>query len=355
MSEKILIVDDEAINRELLCQIFSDQYEVIQAEEGKEAIRAIQQHQKDLVVILLDLIMPKVNGYQVLQVLNASNLIKNIPVILITANTDMKIALACYSLGAADIINKPFVAQIVKHRITNTIEQYKDKKKLKELLMQSNQKLSKQEQQLTHFYDNLIDTVSNLLEFRNVNTSKHVSRVRSMTGIMAQTYRKLYPEDGLSKQQMETIVRTSTLHDIGKISIPDSILMKPGRLTDREWEVMKSHTTRGCEILSTLENFRESDQYTTAYDIVRHHHERYDGRGYPDSLKGDDIPLSAQLVSVVDVYDALVTERVYKKAYSKEKAYDMIMKGECGAFSEKMMLCLEHARKVIELYSDTHQ
>ncbi len=355
MSMKILIVDDEAINRELLCQIFEDKYEIIQAEEGKEAIGAIQQHQKDLVVILLDLMMPKVNGYQVLQVLNTSNLIKEIPVILITANTDMKIALACYSLGAADIINKPFVAQIVKQRVTNTIEQYQDKKKLKDLLKQSNQKLSKQEQQLKHFYDSLMDTISNLVEFRDISTSKHVNRVRGMTQIMAQTYRKLYPEDGLTEQQLDTIVRTSTLHDIGKIAIPDSILLKPGKLTDKEWEVMKSHTTRGCEILSTMENIHGSDQYTTAYEIIRYHHERYDGEGYPDNLKGEDIPLSAQLVSVVDVYDALVTERVYKKAYSKEQAYNMIMKGECGAFSEKMMLCLEHAKNVIELYSDTHR
>lgn len=355
MRKKILIVDDEAINRELLRQMFENEYDIVMAQDGTEAIQLITRYQTELAVVLLDLMMPKVNGYQVLQVLNSSSLINKIPVVLVTANTDIKIALSCYALGVADVVNKPFVAQIVRRRVINIIEMYEDRDTLKGLLEQSNTKLSEQSNRLKKFYENLLEAVSNLVEFRNMESGMHIKRVKGITRIMAFAYQHLYPDEGITEQQMEIIVRASVLHDIGKLSIPDAILLKPGKLNADEWEVMKSHTTKGCEILTTLENVQTSEQYQTAYDIIRHHHERYDGRGYPDGLKGDEIPLAAQIVSVVDVYDALVSERVYKKAYSKEKAYEMIMEGECGAFSEKMLNCLKYARKVIELFSDTHQ
>lgn len=355
MRGKILIVDDEELNRELLKQIFENEYEVITAKDGKEAILAINRHMNELTIVLLDLIMPVVNGYQVLQVLSANKILDKIPVILITANTDLQVALTCYSLGAVDIINKPFTAQIIRRRIINTIEMYQNKEKLERLLQNSNQKLTEKERQLEDFYDNLIDAISNIVEFRDLESGMHVKRVKGLTRILAQSYMQLYPEDGLTTEHMHTIVRASALHDIGKISIPDNILLKPGRLTDDEREIMKSHTTKGCEILTLLENVQDSDQFKASYEICRHHHERYDGGGYPDGLVGDDIPLSAQLVAIVDVYDALVSERVYKKAYSKEEAYDMIVQGECGVFSPKVLHCFEYARKVIELFSDTNQ
>ncbi len=355
MRKKILIVDDEAVNRELLKQIFEESYDIVLAEDGKKAIQAINQYQNELVIILLDLMMPNVNGYQVLQVLNANGMTQKIPVVLITANTDMKIALSCYSLGVADIVNKPFVTQIIRQRILNIIQMYQDKAQLQQLLKQSKEKLSEREHQLEQFYDHLMDAISNLVEFRDTSSGMHVKRVRGLTQILARTYQTLYPNDGLTDENLFVIVRTSALHDIGKIAIPDSILLKPGRLDENEWEIMKSHTTRGCEILTMLENVQDSEQYKTAYEIVRHHHERYDGKGYPDGLVGDDIPLSAQIVSIVDVYDALVSERIYKKAYGKEKAFEMIKEGECGAFSDKMLQCFEHSRKVIELFSETHQ
>jgi len=355
MRDKILIVDDEELNRELLKQIFENDYEIIMAKDGKEAILAINQHMNDLAIVLLDLVMPVVNGYQVLQVLSTNKIINKIPVILITANTDMQVALNCYSLGAVDIINKPFTAQIIRRRIINTIEMYQNKEQLERLLHNSNQKLSEKEQQLEDFNDNLVEAVSNIVEFRDLESGMHVKRVKGLTQIMAQAYMQLYPEDGLTSEEILTIVRASALHDIGKIAVPDNILLKPGRLTDDEREIMKSHTTKGCEILTRLENVQDSIQYKAAYDICRYHHERYDGGGYPDGLKGDEIPLSAQLVSVVDVYDALVSERVYKKAFTKEEAYEMIIDGKCGVFSPKMLHCLEYARKVIELFSDTNQ
>lgn len=349
------MVDDEAINRELLRQIFESEYDIVMAEEGKEAISLVGQYQNELAVVLLDLMMPKLNGYQVLQVLNYSNIIKKIPVILITSNTNTEIALSCYSLGVADVINKPFVAQIVRQRVLNIIGMYQDRETLKNLLDQSNHTVQEQQEQLHKFYDNLMESISNLVEFRNLESGMHIKRVKGLTQILIKVYQQMYPEEGLTEEQMSIIVRTSALHDIGKLAIPDSILLKPGKLTENEWEVMKSHTTRGCEILTMLENVQDSDQYRTAYDIIRHHHERYDGRGYPDGLKGDEIPLAAQIVSIVDVYDALVSERIYKRAYDKEKAFQMILAGECGAFSDKILDCLKNTKKVIELYSDTHQ
>lgn len=354
MRKKILIVDDEAVNRELLKQIFEKDYDIIMEEDGRGAIEAVNKYQDELAIVLLDLMMPKVNGYQVLQVLHASNTTDNLPVILITANTDMKITLSCYSLGVADIINKPFVTQVVRQRILNTIQMYQDKARLKKLLEKSEEKLSEREHQLQQFYDNLMDAISNLVEFRDTDSGMHIKRVKGLTQIIGRTYQNLYPDDGLTDEELANIVRTSALHDIGKIAVPDAILLKPGRLTDDEWDIMRSHTTRGCDILTTLENVQDSEQYKTAYEIIRHHHERYDGKGYPDELRGDEIPLSAQLVAMADVYDALTSERIYKKAYSKEKAYQMIMKGECGVFSDKMLKCLEQARKVVELFSDTH-
>ncbi|MDE6759990.1 MAG: response regulator [Lachnospiraceae bacterium] len=355
MRNKILIVDDEELNRELLKQIFEEDYEIIMAENGKEAILAVDQHIKELAVVLLDLVMPVVDGYHVLQVLNTKGVLKKVPVILITANTDVQAALDCYSLGAVDIINKPFTAQIIHRRILNTIEMYQNKEKLEKLLRSSNRKLSEKEQQLEAFNDYLIEAVSDIVEFRDLESGMHIKRVKGLTQIMAQAYAKLYPEEGLTEEDIYMIVKASALHDIGKIAVPDNILLKPGRLTDEEFKIMQSHTTKGCEILSKLEEVQDSGQYQVSYDICRHHHERYDGRGYPDGLVGDDIPLSAQLVSVVDVYDALVSERVYKKAFSKDEAYDMIMNGKCGIFSPKMLKCFEEARKVIELFSDTHQ
>lgn len=355
MRNKILIVDDEELNRELLKQIFENDYEIITAKDGKEAIMAMNDHMKEIAIVLLDLVMPVVNGYQVLQVLSTKKILNRIPVILITANTDIQTALDCYALGAVDIINKPFTAQIIRRRIINIIELYQNKEKLEKMLKNSSQKLSEKEQQIQDFNDNLMEAVSNIVEFRDLESGMHIKRVKGLTQIMAQSYMQLYPEDGLTPEEVQNIVRASALHDIGKIAVPDNILLKPGRLTDDEREIMKSHTTKGCEILERLESVQDSSQYKAAYDICRHHHERYDGAGYPDALVGDEIPLSAQLVSVVDVYDALVSERVYKRAIDKDKAYEMIIGGECGIFSPKMLHCFQYARKVLELFSDTHQ
>lgn len=353
MRNKILIVDDEGLNRDILKQIFEESYEVITAEDGKIALDKFEKYRSEIAAVLLDLVMPNINGYQVLQILYAKKETERIPVMLITANTDIKVALSCYSIGAAEIIKKPFVAGIVRHRVLNSIEMYASRESLKQQLSASEQKRSENERQLEEFNSHFIDTISDIVEFRDMDSGEHIKRVKGLTNIMAVTYAKLYPESGLTPEKIDWITSASALHDVGKIAIPDHILLKTGKFTDAEWEVMKSHTTKGCDILEKLENVQDEEHFKVAYEIIRHHHERYDGKGYPDGLKGEEIPLSAELVSIVDVYDALTNERVYKKAYDKEKAYNMIVNGECGVFSPKIIKCFEYSRKVIELFAES--
>ncbi len=346
MKKSILIVDDSEMERDLLYQMFQNDYEVLVAKDGKEAIIQLNKNYKNIVIILLDLMMPVLNGYQVLQVLKASPVFKDIPVAMVTANADLSIETACYTMGAMSVIHKPFVAKVVRKQVDNIIEMYEHSLKLK---LTINEQLEK----LNTYYNTLTDVISNLVEFRDSGSGTHINRVKVMTKIMAESYMELFPETKLTKDDIDTIVRASAIHDIGKIFIPDSILLKPTALTEEERQVMMSHTTKGCEILQLLAGVQDHEQYQMTYEICRHHHERYDGNGYPDGLKGDEIPLSAQLVSIVDVYDALVSKRVYKQAYSKRESYRMIVEGECGVFSPKIMQCFKSSRQKIELFSDS--
>ena len=353
MRTAILIVDDEELSRELLKQMFEDEYSIYMAENGREAIDLIGKHADELAAILLDLVMPVLNGYQVLQVLNAKKITDRVPVALITAQADSQVEIACYSLGASCVISKPYVAQAVRQHVHNIISIHQKALDMETEIEEQKEQIQVQQQRLAAFNDTLVEAVSNIVEFRDVETGQHIKRVKGFTRIVAQAYMQLYPESGLTRQKIDTIVRASALHDIGKIAIPDSILLKPGRLTDEEREIMNSHTTKGCEILQLLENVQDSDQYIEAYNICRHHHERDDGKGYPDGLAGEEIPLSARLVSLVDVYDALVSERIYKKPFDKETAYNMIMEGKCGKFAPKLLECFKNCRQAVEAFSDS--
>lgn len=348
--KKILVVDDDSLSRELLRKIFEDEYEIIAAGDGQEAIYAIREHMEDLAVILLDLLMPVLNGYQVLQVLNAEKITDKIPVVLISSQTDVNTELSVYALGAASVISKPFVAELVKRNVNNIVSLRQSAAGMEEIIQNQSKKLDEQQQRLDNYNDHLLEALSNIVEFRDLESGTHIKRVKGLTRIVAQAYQKLYPEAGLTDHKIKIIVRSSITHDIGKIAIPDSILLKPGRLTEEERKIMMDHTKKGCEILNLLTDVQNQEQLSVSYDICRYHHERIDGRGYPDGLIGDEIPLSAQLVSIADVYDALVSERCYKKAYDRETAYQMIMDGECGAFSEKVLKCLEESRSEIESF-----
>lgn len=295
-----MIVDDVDINREILCEIFRE-CNTLQAENGRQAIDMIASKPDEISVVLLDVVMPVMDGMAVLEEMKKRKWINNIPVLLITGEATTQIERKAYQMGASDIIRKPFDAFIVKQRTKNVIELYYNKRHLEEMVELQTKVLRKQAEELRKMNDRIIDTMSNVVEFRNLESGDHVKRVKTFTNILAKHVAKAYPEYNLDEQEISMITSASALHDVGKIAISDTILLKPGRLTKEEFEIMKSHTTRGCEIINMMEDFQKGEYGKVSYEICRHHHERYDGRGYPDGLKGENIPISAQIVSVADV------------------------------------------------------
>lgn len=247
-------------------------------------------------------------------------------------------------MGAIDVIRKPFLVHFLQCRIQNVIELFRHRNKLEEVVAEQVKKLS-------HMNQAMVETLATVIEFRDCETGEHVKNISGLTGILMKKVSELYPEYFLPDKEIDKISTSAILHDVGKISIPDRILNKPGRLTKEEFETMKQHTVRGCDILKKIPHIMDKGLYHYSYDICRHHHERWDGGGYPDGLSGDDISIWAQVVSVVDVYDALTSERVYKKAFSHEKAVEMIQNGECGIFNPKVLAafqeCMDEVRQKV--------
>ncbi|MCR5671079.1 MAG: response regulator [Butyrivibrio sp.] len=352
----ILVVDDNEINRGILGEIFKDKYNILEAGNGVEAIKIMQEKKDEIATILLDIVMPEMDGYAVLEEMNKmDNLNESIPVLMITADTSTEAERTSYQKGAADVIHKPFDPVIVDRRVSRTIELYDHKNNLENqvddqtrVLKKQFLYLKKQEERLRNSNEKVIDTIATIVEFRNMESGYHLKRIKGFVRILALTAMNNYPEIGLTPHMIDVITQASAMHDIGKISVPDSILLKPGRLTNEEFEVMKSHTTRGCEVIEMLKDIQDKEYYDMCLDICRHHHERYDGRGYPDGLKGEQNSIGAQLTAIADVYDALVSDRVYKSAYPVDRAYEMIKNGECGVFSDKILACFEFARPDME-------
>lgn len=358
MRRKILIVDDTDMNRDLLSEVFEKDYEILEATNGDDALDILNKEKENIAVVLLDLVMPTTNGQEVLSVMNRSGMLDDIPVIIVSSDQSTASEKECLKNGAYDFIHKPFDDLIVKTRVTNAINQYWYKRGLEEkvanqfeeindkneLLKKQNNILKKQSEKLKKNNASIIDVLGNVVESRSMESGKHVQRVKYYTKIMAEEMMKRFPKYGLTKMMVEIITDASALHDIGKIAIPDHILLKPGRLTDDEFEEMKSHTTRGCELFEQIKGIWDSRYNKVSYEICRYHHERYDGRGYPEGLSGDEIPISAQIVSVADVYDALTHKRCYKDAFPQEVAFEMIVNGECGTFSPELMECFVNVK-----------
>ena len=342
--QQILIVDDEEINRVILKGLFQDEYAVIEATNGQEAIAQLES-ENDFILVLLDIVMPVMNGFGVLQYMKEHDLLEQTPVILITGETVIDSEDQAYSFGVADVMHKPFYPHIVKRRAKNIIELYQNKHYMQERLKEQEEAIRKQEKQIRESNEFMIDALSSVVEFRSLETGEHTRRIKFFTRIMLKYLMKYFPKYGITPAQVDEIARASALHDIGKIGIPDAILLKPGRLTPEEFEIMKTHTTIGCDILDKFRDKQTGDFFRYCYEICRHHHERWDGNGYPDHLVGDDIPISAQIVAVADVYDALVSPRVYKSMYANNIAYDMIMNGECGQFSPDVLECFALAKE----------
>ncbi|MDE6435715.1 MAG: response regulator [Lachnospiraceae bacterium] len=342
--QKILIVDDEEVNRTLLEVMFQEEYDIIQACNGKEAIEQIEKND-DIVLILLDVIMPVMDGFGVLEYMKSEELNAHVPVILITSETIRDSEDKAYSYGVADVIHKPFYPDIVKRRAGNIIELYQSRHQMEIRLKEQEEQLHAQHKKIQENNEFMIDALSSVVEFRSSETGEHIRRIKYFTRILLKYLNKYFPEYGLTKVQVDEIARASALHDIGKIGIPDAILLKPARLTTEEFEVMKTHTTIGCDILERFRERQTDEFYKYCYEICRWHHERWDGNGYPDHLEGDEIPISAQIVSIADVYDALISERVYKSVYSNSEAYKMILGGECGQFSPDVLECFQLAKE----------
>lgn len=338
--QRILIVDDSEMNRAILADMLGEGYEILEAENGLEAVEYLKKLTTNIDLLLLDIMMPMMDVFEVLAVMNKYHMISDIPVIMISAERASSYVERAYEMGVTDYISRPFNALVVQKRVENTLMLYAKQKRL--VHMVADQIYEKEKNN-----DMMINILSHIVEFRNGESGLHILHIHTMTEILLRHLCSKTDRYGLTGEDIARISTASALHDVGKISVSDSILNKPGRLTEEEFQIMKTHSVIGAQMLSQLPVYGDEPFIRTAYEICRWHHERYDGTGYPDGLKGDEIPISAQIVSLADVYDALTSERCYKKAFSHEKAMEMILNGACGAFSPLLLECLEEVQEVI--------
>lgn len=330
---QLLVVDDSEMNREILKEILGKEYRILEACDGEEALKMLEQYGPEISLVLLDIIMPKMDGFEVLAYMNRDKWIEDIPVIMISSEGSESYIRRAYELGASDYISRPFDAKVVYQRVINMIKLYAKQRRLIHLVTDQIYEKEKNNRMMTGI-------LSQIVEFRNGESGLHVLHINILTQLLLEKLMRKSENYDLSWSQQHIIATASALHDIGKIGIDEKILNKPGKLTKEEFEAMKQHTIIGARMLDRLEMYHDEEMMKYAYEICRWHHERYDGKGYPDGLKGEEIPISAQVVSLADVYDALVSDRVYKKAYSHEKAMEMILNGECGMFNPLLLECL---------------
>ena len=331
------------MNRSILADMLGEEYEILEAENGVEAVSALQKHRMEIDLVLLDIVMPEMDGFEVLTVMNRNNWIEDVPVIMISAETAPAHVERAYNLGVTDFITRPFNALVVHRRVVNTTLLYAKQKKL--VSMVADQIYEKERQNTL-----MIDILSHIVEFRNGESGQHVLHIRTLTELFLQRLSLKTDRYQLTPVDINLICIASALHDVGKIGIASEVLNKPGRLTNEEFAIMKTHTTIGSDMMDAAPVHGSEPLIRVARDICRWHHERWDGRGYPDGLKGDDIPISAQIVALADVYDALTSPRVYKPAFPHEKAVDMILNGECGCFNPLLLEILQEAAAQLPEY-----
>lgn len=331
--QQILIVDDSQINCEILAEILKDEYRILEAANGEECINLLKQYGTGIALLLLDINMPVMDGFEVLALMNRKHWIEDIPVIIISSENSASYVRRAYEMGASDYISRPFDVQVVHQRVSNTIKLYAKQRRLISLVTDQIREKEKNNQMM-------ISILSQIVEFRNSESGSHVLHINIITGMLLERLMQKTDQYHLQWSDQFLITTASALHDIGKIGIDEKILNKPGKLTKEEFEIMKTHTLIGASMLKSIEMYQNEKLLQVAYQICRWHHERYDEKGYPDGLKGEEIPISAQVVAIADVYDALVGKRVYKKAFSHETAIHMILNGECGAFNPLLLECL---------------
>ena len=339
--QSILIVDDSEMNRAILAEILGSDYNILEATNGRECLAMLEQYDTGIALILLDIVMPVMDGFAVLSEMNRSHWIEDIPVIMISSEDADTVVRRAYELGVSDYVSRPFDAGVVYRRVFNTIKLYAKQRRLASLVTSQIKEKEKNTKMM-------ISILSEVVEFRNGESGQHVLHIGTLTQRLLERLTQKTDKYDLPPETQELIVMASALHDIGKVAIDDKILNKPGRLTPEEFDLMKTHTVVGANMLDHLGRYKNEALVKTAHDICRWHHERWDGRGYPDGLAGDDIPISAQIVSMADVYDALVSKRVYKAAYSPDTAVQMILHGDCGQFNPLLLECLVEIQDVLK-------
>ena len=353
--DTILIFEDNSIDREILVELFRSEYKILEAANGKEGIAYLNSHSSSIAVVLLDYMMPVMDGFEVLNSLKKTNFLKTIPFIMITGESSYEIEKKGYEFGVVSYIKKPYQPDVIKQVVRNAVGWFQHKMQLEMVVKKQNESIKKQNnllrqqtKSLNQLNEVLVDSLSNIVEFRNLESKQHVKRIREYSLCLGKSVMKLYPEYNLTSDKLVRIGWASSLHDIGKIAIPDNIILKAGKLTPDESELIKSHTTKGAEIIQSAIRLNDKEIYDYAYDIAIHHHERYDGKGYPDGLKGDEISIAAQIVSLVDIYEELTSKRIYKAAYEPDKACQMIINGHSGAFSPKLLKAFTEVKEDFE-------
>ncbi len=344
VKQQILIVDDSEMNREILTEMLQDDFRILEAENGEEALKMLKQYDTGISLMLLDIVMPVMNGFEVLAAMAREHWMDDIPVIMISSEGSEDYIRRAYEMGIADYIRRPFDAKIVYQRVFNTIKLYAKQRRLISLVADQIYEKEKNNRMM-------VGILSQIVEFRNGESGPHVLHIQTLTRLLLERLVQKTGQYGLSWSEQYMISMASALHDIGKIGIDEKILNKSGKLTKEEFDIMKTHTLIGATMLENLKMYQGEILLEVAYQICRWHHERYDGKGYPDGLVGEKIPISAQVVSLADAYDALISDRVYKKAYSHEQAVKMILNGECGAFNPVLLECLtdiqDHLKEVV--------
>lgn len=334
----LLIVDDVEMNRAILSSIFEDEYQIAEAENGKQALEILSGIEEKTAAILLDVVMPVMDGFEMLRYMKEHGTGQEIPVFLITADASEKNMYEGYSLGVKDVIEKPFIPYFLKRRIQSVVDLYCTREQLRETVEHQAEIIEEKVEEVNALSRNVIETLALAIEFRSGETGQHIQHIYDLTRILLhELRRRKYPGCDLEDETIEQIATASMMHDIGKIAIPDSILNKPGKLTSEEYEEMKTHSLKGAEMIERMPNVEQNPVFSYAYDICRHHHERWDGSGYPDHLVGEENTIWAQIVALADVYDALVSKRCYKQPFAKEKAVEMICNGECGMFNPSLV------------------
>lgn len=347
--ETILIVDDSALNRMVLIEILGkENYTFLEAENGQQAVELLDCH-PEVDLLLLDITMPEIDGFGVLEAMNQYHWIEETPVIMISAEDSYTFVERAYDLGASDYITRPFDARVVCRRVSNTLMLYAKQKRLVQMV-------AEQVYEKEKVSNTMISILSHIVEFRNNESGLHVVHIRTITELLLRRLRKKTDRYPLTEADISLISTASALHDIGKINIPEQILNKPGRLTKEEFEIVKTHSAVGEHMLRQIPFNQNEPLVKVAREICRWHHERWDGRGYPDGLKGDEIPISAQVVSLADVYDALTSERCYKAAFDHDTALNMIVNGECGAFNPLLLECpMDGADQIKQAMQETEE